>query len=165
MTREPEVQSWIAWAREHLPASGDIPKISVTRSKFAVPWDDEYWRLFNDAQNVEDPLPELLRCFADELSGTPADPAVRFTALNLYHKLAHYILDHSSTSKYALFQEFAAWVRSNYPSLLERVKRIHDIAEFRNPALHRSVTSGTIDRIPGWCPEVINALCPPSVGD
>lgn len=90
MTQTSDIQSWIAWAREHLPASGDIPKISVARSNFAVPWDDEYWWLFNHAQNVEDPLPEWLSCFADELSGASADPAVRFTALNLYHKLAHY---------------------------------------------------------------------------
>jgi hypothetical protein len=41
---------------ENLPASGDIPKITVTTSEFGVPWDDEYCRLFHDAQNVDDPL-------------------------------------------------------------------------------------------------------------
>ena len=72
-----------------------------------------------------------------------------------------YILDHSSKNPpQALFQDFGVWVQQNYPRLRSKVVVLYQIARFRNPALHNSVSIETIDSIPDWCRGVIESLSP-----
>jgi tetratricopeptide (TPR) repeat protein len=74
------VQSWIHWSEQHLPMTGDIPKINIEDP--VPPW-------------IEDPMDTLdiaigqrellLTCFMNYLVDDPLNIPARFTALAVYY--------------------------------------------------------------------------------
>ena len=83
MDIETVVQSWIHWSEQHLPLTGEIPKINTKEPK--PPWIDA----FSDTVTVAAHQSEkLLACFMDRLIAKPSDIPARFTALAIYYALS-----------------------------------------------------------------------------
>lgn len=76
------VQSWIRWSEEHLPLTGDIPKINI---ESPVP---DWIENSADALTIAiDHRERLLTCFMNYLTDDPLNIPARFTALSVYYAL------------------------------------------------------------------------------
>jgi len=106
------VQSWIQWSEQHLPLTGDIPKINIQDP--APPWIENS----EEALTVAIDHGERLRtCFLNYLIDDPINIPARFTVLAVYYALSY--RDRRYVEK---LQHFVANRTEREPTELEKVR-------------------------------------------
>lgn len=84
-----EIQEWIEWSRQNLPAEGHIPKINAEQLEPLFQGKDTLSMVFDYLTPGDHPSEreKLLAQFLDALSADPLDIPSRYTALVFYHAL------------------------------------------------------------------------------
>ena len=77
------VQSWIHWSEQHLPMTGDIPKLNIEDP--IPPWLEDPTYTLDIAINQRE---RLLTCFMNYLIDDPLNIPARFTSLAVYYPLS-----------------------------------------------------------------------------